>query len=150
MHDATHASGHDAHEVDPHAAEHGIAKYVYVFLILCLLTGCSFLTYSEWWRSHFAPEVGRAFMMAVSCTKALLVIAFFMHLKYEADWKYVLTVPASIMSLLLVLALVPDIGLRVYHYSEERLTHAAEKRAHDAAAHGGTSHENTAHGEGGH
>ena len=52
-------------------------------------------------------------MMAVSCTKALLVILFFMHVKYEANWKYVLTIPASIMSMLLILALVPDVGLRM-------------------------------------
>ena len=32
-------------------------------------------------------------MMAVSCTKAMLVILFFMHVKYEANWKYVLTIP---------------------------------------------------------
>ena len=34
-------------------------------------------------------------MMAVSCTKAMLVILFFMHVKYEANWKYVLTIPAG-------------------------------------------------------
>ena len=42
-----------------------------------------------------------------------------MHLKYEADWKYVLTIPASIMSMFLLLALVPDVGMRVRRYSEE-------------------------------
>ena len=41
------------------------------------------------------PQVGWAFMMAVSCTKAMLVILFFMHVKYEANWKYVLTIPAG-------------------------------------------------------
>ena len=42
-----------------------------------------------------------------------LVILFFMHVKYEANWKYVLTIPASIMTMFLVVALVPDVGLRV-------------------------------------
>ena len=51
-------------------------------------------------------------MMAVSCAKAALVMLFFMHLKYEANWKYVLTIPAAIMSVLLMLLLVPDIGWR--------------------------------------
>ena len=68
-------------------------------------------------------------MMAVSCTKAMLVILFFMHLKYEADWKYVLTIPASIMSVLLILSLVPDVGLRMRMYSPERREHAAQPRA---------------------
>jgi len=104
-------------------ADHGVAKYIYVFLALCVLTMCSFLTYTDLWRSHLPIGVGRFFMMAVSCAKAGLVICFFMHLKYEADWKYVLTIPASIMSLFLLFALVPDVGLRVRHYSEERAEH---------------------------
>ena len=64
-------------------------------------------------RSTHQPAVGRAFMMAVSCTKAMLVILFFMHVKYEANWKYVLTIPAAIMSIFLMLMLVPDVGMRM-------------------------------------
>ena len=52
-------------------------------------------------------------MMAVSCTKAMLVILFFMHVKYEANWKYVLTIPAGMMSMFLMLMLVPDVGMRM-------------------------------------
>lgn len=65
-------------------------------------------------------------MIAVSCAKAMLVMLVFMHLIWEANWKYVLTVPASIMSLFLMLMLVPDIGLRTRNYSEERLLRAAD------------------------
>lgn len=139
------------HPADPHAAGHGdpahgdtahghdgghghggLAKYVYVFVALCVLTTASFFTYSEAWPFHATPQVGWAFMMAVSCTKAMLVILFFMHIKYEASWKYVLTIPASIMSIFLILALVPDVGLRFYTaiggrtVSEERLKYMAE------------------------
>jgi cytochrome c oxidase subunit 4 len=99
----------------PHADDHahgGIAKYLYVFLALCLLTTASFFTYSPYWPFREQPQVGWAFMMAVSCTKALLVILFFMHVKYEANWKYVLTIPAAFMSLFLILMLIPDVGLR--------------------------------------
>jgi cytochrome c oxidase subunit 4 len=69
--------------------------------------------------------------MAVSCTKAMLVILYFMHLKWEANWKWVLTVPASLMSVLLVLALIPDVALRymdTWHSgpSRQRLTYAAD------------------------
>ena len=127
-----HGSSHPPHlgyEGYPTAhADHGVAKYIYVFLALCLLTMCSFLTYTDLWRSHLPIGVGRFFMMAVSCAKAGLVICFFMHLKYEADWKYVLTIPASIMSIFLVLALVPDVGLRVRTYSTERQENVATEK----------------------
>jgi cytochrome c oxidase subunit 4 len=98
----------------------GLTKYIFVFLALCVLTGASFFTYSNAWPWKDQPQVGWAFMMAVSCTKAMLVILFFMHVKYEANWKYVLTIPAGMMSIFLLLMLVPDIGLRTHHYSEER------------------------------
>ncbi len=103
------------------------ALYLSVFGALCLLTMASFLTYYEFWDSKVPTNISRAFMMAVSCAKATLVIMFFMHLKWEANWKYVLTIPAALMSVFLVLMLVPDIGCRYSHYSEERLLHAAEE-----------------------
>jgi cytochrome c oxidase subunit 4 len=124
-HDSEHDWGHD-HDV-------GIAKYIYVFIALCVLTTMSFFTYSSYWPFHAQPNIGRAFMMAVSCTKALLVILFFMHVKYEANWKYVLTIPAAFMSLFLLLALVPDIGMRGRWLSEERQLYMAEPRAADHA-----------------
>lgn len=105
--------GPDAHGHDDHG---GLTKYVYVFLALCVLTAASFWTYADWpvrWPYHENPEVGWLFMLAVASTKALLVILFFMHVKYEASWKYVLTIPPGIMAMLLMLALVPDIGLRL-------------------------------------
>ena len=73
-------------------------------------------------------------MMAVSCTKAMLVILFFMHVKYEANWKYVLTIPAGMMSIFLMLMLVPDVGLRLHHASEERLLHIGRSPAAITAA----------------
>ncbi|MCC7085103.1 MAG: cytochrome C oxidase subunit IV family protein [Pirellulales bacterium] len=123
-------STHDGHGVHSHEAHTvNIAKYIYVFIALCFLTGCSFFTYSRYWPWHDQPQVGWAFMMAVSCTKAMLVILFFMHVLYEANWKFVLTIPAAMMSIFLILMLVPDIGMRLRTASEERLYHMAEQRA---------------------
>lgn len=124
-HDLSHGSpgsGSHSHESNDHG---GLAKYIYVFLALCILTGASFFTTSPAWPFHDSHRVSWAFMMAVSCTKAMLVILFFMHVKYEANWKYVLTIPAAFMSLFLVLMLVPDVGMRSRRASEERLQNMA-------------------------
>jgi cytochrome c oxidase subunit 4 len=135
-HDPAHAS-QGAHDEAGH--DHGgVGKYIAVFVALCVLTGASFLTYAPFWREHVPVEASRAMMMAVSCTKAMLVIMFFMHLLWEANWKWVLTVPASFMSIFLLLMLVPDIGWRkdtgFARYSRDRWLHAAEPRApHDRA-----------------
>ncbi len=127
---------HSESDATEHEAHHGgsIKTYVLVFLALCLLTTASFFTYSEFWREHFSTQAGWAFMMAVSCTKALLVVLFFMHLLYEANWKYVLTIPTIFMSIFLVLMLIPDVGMRMNRASEERLRHMAIEHVTDEHA----------------
>jgi len=130
-HDGTQSSHGIAEDSD-----HGsVGKYLAVFAALCVLTGASFFTYSSYWP--FGKHVAWAFMMAVSCTKAMLVIMFFMHLFWEANWKWVLTVPATFMSVFLVLMLVPDIGWRQNNgfarYSLERLRYEADPPAVEAA-----------------
>jgi cytochrome c oxidase subunit IV len=147
-HDATHShgdhAGHGGHD-DEHEHHGGYAQYMAVFLALCVLTTMSLLTYTDFWRQRLAEEVGWAFMMAVSFSKALLVILFFMHLKYEKSWKYILTIPTTMMAIFLVLMLVPDVGLRVNSYSEERTRHAAQPPVEAADA--GKPATQSGHGE---
>jgi cytochrome c oxidase subunit 4 len=119
-----HTASHD-HTADHDHAHGGIGKYIAVFAALCFLTTMSFLTYSAAWPWRDQPQVGWAFMMAVSCTKALLVVLFFMHVWWEANWKYVLTIPAAMMAVFLVLMLVPDVGMRNRMVSQERALHMA-------------------------
>lgn len=111
------AEHHYPSEIDPdllahgaHAEHGGVGKYLAVFSALCVLTAMSFFTYSSYWP--FGKHVAWVFMIAISCTKAMLVIMFFMHLLWEANWKWVLTIPASFMSIFLMLMLIPDIGMR--------------------------------------
>jgi cytochrome c oxidase subunit 4 len=120
-------AGHDPHSGHPgHSA--GIAQYIYVFIALCILTTISFMTSFDWWRANFTPVESRMLMMAVSCMKASLVILFFMHVLWEANWKFVLTIPAMLMSIFLILMLVPDIGMRLHHASEEQKFHLAQPK----------------------
>jgi cytochrome c oxidase subunit 4 len=117
-HDAAHGHGDDH-------AHGGMFQYMLVFAALCGLTTMSFFTYSSAWPWRDQPQVGWAFMMAVSCTKALLVVLFFMHVLWEANWKYVLTIPAAMMAIFLAIMLVPDIGMRTRMVSQERALHMA-------------------------
>lgn len=112
---------HEAHSDEEHG---GLGKYLAVGAALGVLTAISFAAGSNA-TIMSTPALGWTIMIAVSCMKAMLVMMFFMHLIWEANWKYVLTVPASIMSLFLMLMLVPDIGLRTRNYSEERLLRSA-------------------------
>src|SRR4051812_44729914 len=134
LHDHAAIHGHGSADAHEDHSGHGIAKYLYVFGALTVLTTASFMTYTDLWRNHVHnPAAGWTFMMAVSCTKALLVMLFFMHLKYEASWKYVLTIPATVMAIFLMLALVPDVKWRYPEItggreaSSERKEHSYQK-----------------------
>lgn len=113
------------HAAHGHSGDHshgGLGKYLAVFAALVVLTVISFAVANSSLMN--TPAVGWVIMMAVSSAKALLVIAFFMHMIWEANWKYVLTIPASIMSCFLVLMLIPDVGFRTRHYTQTRWHHA--------------------------
>lgn len=94
-----------------------------VFVMLVILTAVSFAVANSSIMDH--PTRGWLAMMVISVAKALLVILFFMHLKWETGWKYVLTIPSAVMSTLLVLVLIPDIGNRTEAYSRQRQRYAA-------------------------
>ena len=123
MADHAHTHPHDEAQTHGHG---GVGKYIMVFLALCALTAISFAVGNSQSLRENSPGTMWAMMMAVSCAKAMLVILFFMHILWEANWKYVLTVPASLMSVFLMLMLIPDIGRRTDNYAEERWLHAAE------------------------
>jgi cytochrome c oxidase subunit IV len=114
------SGGHGGHADDHHGSN--IHTFRMVFVGLLIATMVSVAT-AQWLPAP--PHVIWAIMMAVSCVKAMLVITFFMHLLWEANWKFVLTIPATFMSVLLVLLLIPDIGKRTKMYSEERWRHAS-------------------------
>lgn len=96
--------------------------FTIVFVMLCGLTALSY------WiaNSHLMDNqlTGWLAMMTVSVAKAFLVITFFMHLWWEKRWKYVLTIPAILMGMLLVVLLIPDIADRVGTYSKTRSDNA--------------------------
>ncbi|MDZ4819929.1 MAG: cytochrome C oxidase subunit IV family protein [Planctomycetota bacterium] len=150
-----HQLEHDYHDPDQDHGHSGLGKYIVVFVLLCLLTAASFFTQSDLWPFHGQQKITWAFMIAVSCTKAMLVILFFMHVKYEANWKYVLTIPAGMMSIFLMVMLIPDVGMRVNgmgdfagKYSQERFLYAAEpggdtlpSEKHEPSANGKDDHQ---------
>lgn len=137
-----HGHGHETGH--GHGQEHhgGSGKFVMVFVALCILTIISLIAGNSSAIMQ-TPAVGWTIMMAVSCAKATLVMLFFMHLIWEANWKYVLTVPASIMSVFLLLMLFPDIGRRTEKYSNERWLYAARPEA--AHHEGEDSHQTAGH-----
>lgn len=123
-HNATHAhESHDTHHVN----------YLAIFGVLCICTVLSVVFDSI---SSLPKAVLIVLVLAVACTKALCVMMYFMHLKFEGNWKFVLLAPTTILAIGLPLALFPDIG-RSYYTSVAPQTGewAAEIRDYHASHH---------------
>ena len=80
--------------------------YYKVFISLLIFTLGTFL---------LAENIGNKTAAIVSVllfatVKASLVGMFFMHLKFEGKWKYILLLPTCILAVVLICALLPDIA----------------------------------------
>ena len=93
---------------DDHNTHH--VNYLLIFCVLCICTGLS-VAFDV---LHFEKPVTIVLVFSVAVAKALCVMMFFMHLKFEGNWKFVLLAPTTILAIGLPLALMPDIGVSYY------------------------------------
>jgi cytochrome c oxidase subunit 4 len=93
---------------DEHETHH--VNYLVIFGILCGFTALS-ATFDIIDMPYKLLIVA---VLSVSVAKAMCVMMFFMHLKFEGNWKYVILLPTTILAMGLPLALLPDIGIHYY------------------------------------
>ncbi len=108
------------------------ANYLLIFIALCICTALSVVA-DLIPPDLFGPVAIGVIVLAIATAKALFVMTFFMHLKFEGAWKFVLLAPTMILALGLPLALLPDIGVH-YYQTDVPQNHASEKpdSSHDA------------------
>ena len=97
---------------DPqHNEHHGPtqADYVKIFIALCICTSVSFL--SNTFVAPASPMASMWIIVMVSVIKAVLVAMIFMHLKFDWGRVYFIIVPVSLLTILMVIVLLPDIVL---------------------------------------
>ena len=122
---------HDEHS-------HGHPNYFLIFIALCGFTLVSIVADVV----HLDWAVKVVAVLSVATCKALCVMAWFMHLKFERAWKYVLLAPTTILALGLPLALMPDVGEHYYtqevpqldDYAEYQIRTEAHAKAHHKEA----------------
>jgi cytochrome c oxidase subunit 4 len=93
---------------EEHAAE-AHAPYLKVWAWLAVLTALEYF-YAMGLSKLFIVLISGLLVLAV--IKAGLVGWFFMHLKFEGNWVYILIVPAFVLATILVMALLPDMVLK--------------------------------------
>lgn len=112
---------------DSHAQH--TAPYFAVFIALCV---CTFLSVAA---DIYRPDSRLlliVIVLSIATAKALFVMAYFMHLKFEGKWKFVLLAPTIILACGIPLALTPDIGVHYYIDVAPQFEQQAQTPAGDA------------------
>lgn len=128
----------DSHETHAHP------PYRMIFYLLCVFTGISWL--ADEGKDMIPGDAALAvIVLAVAVAKALCVMLYFMHLKFEKNWKYVLLAPTCILAVGLPLALLPDVGVHYYDVDvpQDSIADRVEAASHDSDGgdhHGGGQH----------
>lgn len=105
------AAAHDSHGHGDHGS-HPHVNYFSIFIALCVCTLLSIVF--DLFKSPSLKWVIISLVMAVACAKAMFVLRYFMHLKFEGNWKFIVLLPTTILAIGLIFALAPDIGLHYY------------------------------------
>jgi cytochrome c oxidase subunit 4 len=93
----------EEHQTEAHA------PYVKVWAALLVLTVIEYF-YASIFKDYFLVLV--LGLMFLALVKAGLVGWYFMHLKFEGNWVYIMVVPACIFATIIVFALCPDMVLK--------------------------------------
>jgi len=86
-------------------AEHGTIKsFAYVWILLLVFTGIEvFLAYMQ-----IQPVIMLVALIGLSVVKAAMIIAYFMHLKFERFSLFLTLFPMLIFCILMMLVFMPD------------------------------------------
>lgn len=122
---------HDAHSVN-YWAIFGILSVLTVVSVVADLLG-DFGAIKNAIGAMSMKFVVGFIVLTVACFKATFVMLYFMHLKFEGKWKFVLLAPTMVLALAMVAALSAEIGVHYYTLQTPQTVEAAAQAAHPAA-----------------
>ena len=133
-HGMNHGDGHDTEH------EHHAVNYTAIFGVLCV---CTVLSICFDLLKESMPKAALiVLILGVAVCKATFVLLYFMHIKFETAWKYVLLAPTAVLACALPFALAPDIA---FHYYNVLVPQGLIAAAEHGADHGDAGHASDAH-----
>lgn len=124
-----------------HEHEHHAVNYTAIFGLLCV---CTLLSIGfDLAKESLSKPVLIVLILGVAVCKATFVLLYFMHIKFETGWKYVLLAPTAVLACALPFALAPDIAYHYYNVTAQQRLIAAEDIE---AAHAHPGNETAVHG----
>jgi len=95
-------------EAPPQAHESvSLRTYYTIGTLLLIGTALAFVFADELELSWLATVF---LIFGIATAKSTLVAMYFMHLKFEGPWKFILLIPPLLLATALAMALLPDIG----------------------------------------
>lgn len=95
---------------DEHDSHH--VNYTAIFGVLCVLTLLSII--ADVTKSRLGAVALASVVMGVAVFKATCVLLYFMHIRFEGPWKYILLAPTTVLAMALPFTLAPDISFHYY------------------------------------
>jgi caa(3)-type oxidase subunit IV len=106
---------HDENAGTPPQAGPSFQLYMKIFYALSVFTALSFV-FNELARLDIITYTSSvALIVLVAVCKALCVVTIFMHLKYDWGRVYCIVIPVSILAVMMIIVLLPDIVLGWHH-----------------------------------
>src|SRR5947209_10489002 len=96
----------EPHGVSTPAVHHAI-NYLMIFYVLVALTVLTVLVATHRFNNEMANVL---LALLVASIKATFVATYFMHLKFEGKLIYLILIVPLVLTVLLVLSLIPDVG----------------------------------------
>jgi cytochrome c oxidase subunit 4 len=94
-------TGHETHGSEQHAEHHIVSPMTYFIIFVALLVGTAITIAASYWDvGPWNPVIA----LAIACTKATLVVLFFMHIKYSSKLMK-LTVGAGVFTFLILVGM---------------------------------------------
>lgn len=129
--------------------EHHAVNYTAIFGLLCVCTGLSIVFDVS--KESMSKPVLILLILGVALCKATFVLLYFMHIRFERAWKYVLLAPTAVLACALPFALAPDIAFHYYNVIvPQGETYAADHAGHASGGHGASGHSEAPHGAAAH
>ena len=102
-------------EPKAHGDDGHLKAYLIVFALLCVFTTSSFAFNEMQRHEQITAHTSLALIMGVAVIKAVCVALIFMHLKFDWGKVYFIVIPVTIMGIMMIIVLLPDIVLSWHH-----------------------------------
>ena len=96
--------------------DHVVSPWLYITIFLALLVGTALTVFAAY--QDMGP-MNNVVMLAIALTKALLVVAFFMHLKYSAKIVWLFAGAGLIWFVIMMTFLLGDYKSRTWQYQAQ-------------------------------